>query len=66
MMADLKRRTLLFKIKIQSANSSSGKGGDKRHNTKVDGRMHSGEAKIANLVEEYLQTKEKTRMGGEG
>jgi hypothetical protein len=29
-------------------------------------RMHNGEAKIADLVGEHLQTKEKTRMGGEG
>jgi hypothetical protein len=29
------------------------------HNTLVDGRMRSGEAKIANLVGEHLQTKEK-------
>lgn len=28
--------------------------------------MHSEEAKIADLVEEYIQTKEKTRMGGRG
>jgi hypothetical protein len=31
---------------------------------KVDGRMRSGEAKIVDLVEQHLQTKEKTRMGG--
>jgi hypothetical protein len=28
--------------------------------------MHSRKAKIANLVGEHLQTKEKTRRGGEG
>jgi hypothetical protein len=50
MRADLKRRKLLFKIKTQPTNSGSGQGGDERHNTKVDGRMHSGDAKIADLV----------------
>jgi hypothetical protein len=30
----------------------------------VDGRMHSGDAKIADLVGEHKQIKEKTRMGG--
>jgi hypothetical protein len=29
---------------------------------KVDGRIHSGDAKITDLVREHLQTKEKTRM----
>jgi hypothetical protein len=37
-----------------------------RHGMEVDGRMHSREAKINYLVEEHLQTKEKTRMGGGG
>jgi hypothetical protein len=29
-------------------------------------RMHSENAKITDLVGEYLQTKEKTKMGGGG
>jgi hypothetical protein len=33
--------------------------------TEVDGRMHSGDVKIADLVKELLQTKEKTIMGRE-
>jgi hypothetical protein len=33
----------------------------------IDGRMHSREAKIVDLVKEHLQTKEKKiRMGEEG
>jgi hypothetical protein len=38
----------------------------KRHNTEVDGRMHSGETKITDLIREYLQTKEKIRVKGGG
>jgi hypothetical protein len=38
MMADLKRIKLLFKVKTQPANSSSGQRGDERHNMEVDGR----------------------------
>jgi hypothetical protein len=30
----------------------------------VDGQMHSTYAKIADLVKEHLQTREKTKMGG--
>jgi hypothetical protein len=59
MRAYLKRRKLLFKIKTQPANNSSGQEGDDQHSTKVDGRMHNGEAKIADLVGEHLQIKEK-------
>jgi hypothetical protein len=54
----------LFKAKTQLANNSSYRGGDERYKTKVDGQMHSGEAKIVNLVKEYLQTEEKTVMEG--
>jgi hypothetical protein len=61
MRADLKRIKLLFK-----ANNSSGQEGDERHSTEVNGRMHSGEAKNANLVGKHIQTKDKTRMGGGG
>jgi hypothetical protein len=61
MRAKLKRKKLLFKAKIQPANSSSGQGGDERHSTKVDERMYSREMKIADLVREHLQTKKKTR-----
>jgi hypothetical protein len=64
MWTDLNRRKFLFKTKTQSANSSNGQGGDGRHNTEVDIRMHNGDTKIVNLVGEHLQTKEKTRMGG--
>jgi hypothetical protein len=53
---------LLFKAKTQLANNSNGHEGDERHNTEVDGRMYSGYTKIADLVGEYLQTKEKTIM----
>jgi len=62
MMVDLWRRNLLFTTKTHSTNSSSCHGGDKQHNKEVDGRMHSRDAKIAYLVREHLQTKEKTRM----
>jgi hypothetical protein len=54
MRAYLKRIKLLFKTKIQSTNSSSGEGGDERHITEVNGRMHNGYAKIVNLVGEHL------------
>jgi hypothetical protein len=50
MRVDLWRRKLLFKAKTQPGNSSSGHGKDERHNTEVDRRIHSGEAKIADLV----------------
>jgi hypothetical protein len=36
------------------------------HNTSVNGRMHSSEAKITNLIGKHLQTKEQTKIGGEG
>jgi hypothetical protein len=64
MRADIKRIKLLFKAKIQPAKSSSSQGGDERHNTVVYGCMHSGEAKITDLIGEHLQTIEKTKMGG--
>jgi hypothetical protein len=41
MREDLKRIKLLFKAKIQPANSSSDQGEDERHSTEIDGRMHS-------------------------
>jgi len=67
MKAYLKRRKLLIKVKTQSANNSSGQEGDDRHTTEVDGRMHSGEAKIADLIREHLQIKEKkSEWEGEG
>jgi hypothetical protein len=62
MMTDLKRIKLLFKAKTQPANNINGQRGDERHNTKVDGQMHSINTKITDLVGEHLQTKEKTRM----
>jgi hypothetical protein len=62
MMTDLKRIKLLFKAKTQPANNINDQGGDKQHNTKVDGQMHSRNVKITDLVGEHLQTKEKTRM----
>jgi hypothetical protein len=69
MRADLWRRKLLFKTKTktktktQPANSSSGHRGYEWHNTEVDGQMHSRDAKIVDLVGEYLQTKEKNHNG---
>jgi hypothetical protein len=36
-----KKKSILFKAKTQLANSGSGHGGNERHNTDVDGRMHS-------------------------
>jgi len=50
MRADLKRKTFLFKAKVYPANNSSGHEGDERHNTEVDGLMHSRVTKIADLV----------------
>jgi hypothetical protein len=61
MMTDLNIIKLLFKAKL--SNSSNGQGRDKRYNTKIDGRMHSWDAKIADMVGKHLQTKEKTKMG---
>jgi len=66
MRADLKRKKFLFKTKVYPANNSSGHEGDERHNTEVDRWKHSGVAKIADLVGEHLQIKEKTSMGGGG
>jgi hypothetical protein len=57
---------LLFKTKAQPANNSNGHKRDEWHNMKVDRQMYSGHAKITNLVGEYLQTKEETRMEGRG
>jgi hypothetical protein len=62
MRADVKRIKLLFKTKTQPANSSSGQRGDEWHNTEVCERMHNEEVKIANLIGEHLQPKEKTKM----
>jgi hypothetical protein len=59
MKANLWRRKFLFKAKTQPANSSSGHEGYERNNTKVDGRMYSEDAKIADLVGKHLQIKEK-------
>jgi hypothetical protein len=36
------------------------------HSMEEDERMHSGDAKNADLIEEHLQTKEKIRIGGIG
>jgi hypothetical protein len=57
MMTNLWRVKLLFKAKIQPANSSNSHGGDERHNTEVDGQMHSRNAKIIDLVGKYLKKK---------
>jgi hypothetical protein len=46
MRVDLWRRKSLFKAKSQPSNTSNDHGGDKWHNTAVDGRMHNGEVKI--------------------
>jgi len=64
MRVDLWRRLLSFKAKIQPANSNNGHKEDERHDTEVDGLMHSEEVKIVDLVGEHLQIKEITRMGG--
>jgi hypothetical protein len=66
MMADLWRRNLLFKAKYQPANSRSGYGGYERHNIEVGGRMHSEDAKIADLIGEHLTKKKTTKWKGEG
>jgi hypothetical protein len=63
MRANLKRRKLLFKVKTQPTNNSSAQRGDERHNTEVDGWMHNREIKVADLIEEYLQIKEKNQNG---
>jgi hypothetical protein len=65
MKANLKRRKLLFKAKTQLVNSCSGQVGDERHSTKVDGLMHSEDAKNADLGGEHLQRKEKNQNGRE-
>jgi hypothetical protein len=54
MRANIKRKKLFFKAKTQPTNSSSDQERDERHNTEVDGRVYSGVAKIADLVEKYL------------
>jgi hypothetical protein len=54
-MAELKKIKLLFKAK--NTTSSSGYRGNKRHITDVDGQMHSGYAKIVDLIGEHIQTK---------
>jgi len=67
MRANLWRRKLLFKVKIQLANNSSGHGRYERHNTEVGGWMRNGETKIPNIVREHLQTnKKKLKWEGEG
>jgi hypothetical protein len=62
MRADLKRIKLLFKTKTQPINNNSGQGGDECHNTEEDEWMHSGDAKIADMVGEHFQTKEKIKI----
>jgi hypothetical protein len=59
MKAYLERRKLLFKTKNrnkQPASSSSDWGGDEWHNIVEGGRTHNGDAEVANLVKEHLQT----------
>jgi hypothetical protein len=63
MRVDLERKKLLFKTKNtnkQSA-SNSGRRGDEQHNTVEGGRMHSGDAKVANLVGEHLKKSTKKK-----
>jgi hypothetical protein len=57
MMTNINRIKLLFKVKTQPANSSGSQGGDELHSTEVDGRMHSKDAKIDDLVGKHLQIK---------
>jgi len=56
-MTDLKRRKLLFKVKTQPVNNSSNQRGDERHSTYVNERMHSKDAKIADLVGKHKKKK---------
>jgi hypothetical protein len=56
-MAELKKIKLLFKAKTQPAAVVNGYRGNKRHITDVDGQMHSGYAKIVDLIGEHIQTK---------
>jgi len=63
--ANLKRRKLLFKAKTQLATSNSEQGGNERYNTVVDGQMHNGDAKIADLVKKTLTNKRKNQNGRE-
>ena len=59
MRVDLKGKNLLFKTKNtnkQLASSNSNHEGDKWHNSVNGGRMYSGEAEVAYLVGEHLQT----------
>jgi hypothetical protein len=58
MRADLWRRKLLFKAKRQLSKNNSDHRRDERHNTKVDERMHSEDAKIVDIVGKHLQIKE--------
>jgi hypothetical protein len=37
---------------------------DERHSMELDGRVHSRDAKIADLIWEHLQMKEKTKIEG--
>jgi hypothetical protein len=56
-----KEKKTLIQSKNTIASNSSVQGVDEWHNTEVDGRMHSEEAKIADLVEEHQQTIEKNQ-----
>jgi hypothetical protein len=62
MMANLWRKKLLFKAKTQPANNSSDHRGYECHNTEVEGRMHSGDAKIADLAGKHAPTNKKTKI----
>jgi hypothetical protein len=70
MRTDLKRIKLLFKTKTktktQPANNSNGQGGDEWYSTEVNWWMHNGDAKIVDLIEEHLQTKEKLEWKEDG
>lgn len=57
MMTDLKIRKFLFKAKTQLTNSSSGQRENEQHITEIDGRMHSENVKIVDLIGEHIQTK---------
>jgi hypothetical protein len=46
-------KKFLFKAKTRPTSRSGGHGGDERYNTKVDGQMHSGDAKIVDLIGEH-------------
>jgi hypothetical protein len=60
----IENKTLIQSKKYESANSSCHRRYE-RHNTEVDGRMHSEDAKIADMIGKHLK-KKKLKIGGGG